>query len=135
MSIRPFGPVVRWAGIYFALVFGVGFVLGPVRVLWVEPRVGSRLAELIEAPFMLTAIVLAGRWVGGRLRAGYGPGARLGVGLLAAALVLAADVGVGVGLRGMTVTGVFTARDPVAGAVYYLLVGWTALAPWVFGRR
>lgn len=129
--------VLRWvksAAIYFAIVFGVGFALGPIRVLWLEPRLGVRTAELIEAPFMLLAVILAGRWVGRRLCAGYSPAARVGVGLVAAGFVLVADLAVGVGLRGMSVLEVFTARDPVSGPLYYALVALTAVAPWVFGR-
>lgn len=129
--------VARWvksAWIYFAIVFGVGFALGPIRILWLEPRLGVRTAELIESPFMLVAVILAGRWVGRRLCAGYSPAARLGVGLVAAGTVLVADLAVGVGLRGMSVLEVFTARDPLSGSVYYALVALTAVVPWVVGR-
>ncbi len=59
----------------------------------------------------------------------------LGVGALAAGLVLAADVFVGVGIRSMSVVEVFVTRDPISGAVYYALVGFTAVAPWLFGRN
>jgi hypothetical protein len=132
---RQSGLLAKWAAIYFALVFGVGFALGPIRVLWLEPRVGVRTAELIEAPFMFLAIVLAGRWVGRRLSGkGGGTMTRLAVGLAAAGLVLAFDVAVGVGLRGMSVAQVFTERDPVSGTVYYALVALTAIAPAVLGR-
>lgn len=125
-----------WAGRYFAVVFAVGFVLGPIRVLWLEPELGGRLAQLIEAPILAIAIVIAGRWVGRQLvRAGYRGAGRIGVGTLAAGLVLAADAVVGVGLRGMSVLEVFTGRDPVSGAVYYRLVAWTAVAPWALARR
>ncbi len=127
--------VLRWAALYFAAVFGTGFVLGPLRVLWLEPRLGVRAAELLEAPFMLSAIVLAGRWAGGRLRRQTGAAAALGVGITAASLVLAADLAVGIGLRGMTWMEVFTSRDPVSGPVYYALVAFTAAAPWMFWRR
>jgi MFS family permease len=130
MSIGRLGKV---AAIYFAVVFGVGFALGPIRVLWLEPRLGLRAAELVEAPFMLVAIIVAGRWVGRRLCSSHSPTFRLSVGLLAAGLVLAADVGVGVGLRDMSVTEVFTVRDPVSGSVYYALVALTAVAPWLLG--
>src|SRR5688572_32018158 len=49
--------------VYVALVFGVGFLLGMVRVLAVEPRLGERWAELVEAPLMLVAIILSARFV------------------------------------------------------------------------
>ena len=32
------------AVLYFAIVFGVGFGLGPIRVLWLEPALGKALA-------------------------------------------------------------------------------------------
>ena len=44
--------------LYFALVFGAGFVLGTVRTLWVAPRVGARKAELMETPIMLVVTIL-----------------------------------------------------------------------------
>lgn len=126
---------IRWAALYFCAVFGAGFALGPVRVLWLEPRLGARAAELLEAPFMLLVIIMAGRWVGGSLRRQASAGQALATGLLAAGLVLAADLAVGTGLRGMTWVEVFTTRDPVSGPVYYALVALTALAPWYFRRR
>lgn len=121
------------AAVYFCLGFGAGFVFGPVRVFWLEPRVGGRVAVLIESPFMLAAIVAAGVWVGRRWLAGRSVAARLGVGLLAAGAVLAADVAVGLGVRGLSFAEVFTGRDPVSGAVYYGLVGLFAMMPWLAG--
>jgi hypothetical protein len=127
--------ILKPAAVYFSLVFGVGFVLGPLRVLLLEPRVGPRTAELVEAPLMLTAILVIGSWVARRLCRGRSATARLGVGLTAAGLVLAADFAVGVGLRGMSVVEVVTGRDPVTGSIYYGLVALTAVAPWWFGRH
>ena len=49
--------------LYFALVFGAGFVLRTIRTLWVAPRVGTRKAELMEMPFMLVMTVVAARWL------------------------------------------------------------------------
>jgi len=48
--------------VYFCLVFGVGFILGTIRVLWVVPHLGVRTAELIETPLMLAATFLAARY-------------------------------------------------------------------------
>ena len=50
---------MRAAAVYFALVFGAGFLLGPIRVLFLEPRVGLRAAELTELPLMIVAITFA----------------------------------------------------------------------------
>jgi hypothetical protein len=127
--------LLKPAGVYFALVFGAGFLLGPVRVLALEPRVGKRAAEGIEAPVLLLAITLAGRWVARRRCEGFSSAARLGVGLTAAAGVLTADAAVGVGLRGMTVAAVFTERDVVSAAIYYGLIAVFAITPWLWGRR
>ena len=126
--------MLKAAAAYFGVLFGVGFALGPIRVLLLEPRTGTRTAELIEAPVMLAVIVWAGRKVGRRWCAGMGPAARLAVGLIAAGLVLAADLAVGVGLRGLSAVEVFTGRDPVAGPIYYALVALAAVAPWALGR-
>jgi hypothetical protein len=41
--------ILKAAVAYFAIVFGAGFVLGPIRILLVVPLVGERVAELLEA--------------------------------------------------------------------------------------
>lgn len=115
--------------LYFALVFGAGFLLGPIRVLWLAPRVGERSAELIEAPLMLAAIALAARWIARRWTAGWSAPPVLALGACGAAAVLVADLAVGLGLRGMSAAQIFMDRDPVAGTVYYLLIALMALAP------
>ena len=127
--------LLKWAVIYFALVFGAGFALGTARVLWLVPRVGTRAAELIESPFMLVATVLAAWWVVRRFGRGGEPRTFLGVGLIAVGFVLAADFVVGVGLRGMTPSEVFTERDAVSGPVYYGLLGVFAVMPWLVARK
>ena len=43
------GRVGAAAVLYFLLVFGAGLVLGPVRVLWLEPWLGPLLAEMDDA--------------------------------------------------------------------------------------
>jgi hypothetical protein len=45
--------ILKSGALYFALVFGTGFVLGTIRVLLVVPRIGTRTAELIETPVMI----------------------------------------------------------------------------------
>jgi hypothetical protein len=42
--------ILKAGVLYFAVIFGAGFVLGLIRILWLVPRLGTRVAELLEAP-------------------------------------------------------------------------------------
>jgi hypothetical protein len=126
----------RAAGVYFLIVFGAGFLLGTIRVLVVEPAIGTRAAELLEIPMMIAIVALTARFLALRYAGSIrGSPAWLQVGLLALGCMLAADVGVGVALRGMTAWDALFARDPVSGTAYYLSLCFLALAPWLFARR
>jgi hypothetical protein len=106
--------------VYFLLVFGAGFVLGTVRVLLIVPHVGHQAAELLEMPLMLLATVLAARWITRRFPEPHNHTARLAIGGIALGLMLASELAVGIGLRGMTASDVILNRDPVSGTAYYL---------------
>ena len=106
---------------YFALAFAAGFALGTIRVLAVVPRIGERAAELVEAPLMLAVVVAAARFVVRRFVPGAPAAARLAVGLLGVALLLAVEFTVVLALRGLSPVEYFAGRDPVAGAVYVVL--------------
>jgi hypothetical protein len=127
--------VLKPAAVYFGLVFGTGFVLGTLRVLWIVPRVGTRMAELLESPLMLLASVLAAGWVNRHFPGGDAPIARLGVGLTALALLLAAEIALGVALRGASVLEVLVNRDPVSGTVYFTLLGVFGALPWLLAQH
>jgi hypothetical protein len=129
-------PVLKCGALYFAIVFGAGFVLGPVRLFWLVPRVGERMAELMEMPIMLVVVILAARWIARRPSLPATRPARLGVGLVALALLLGAEFGVVLGLRGMTITEYFASRDPVSGTVYAaMLVAFAAMPLLLAPRR
>lgn len=103
---------------YFALVFGAGFLLGSVRVLWLEPRFGVRAAELAEIPFMLLVVFFAARRTVRRFAIPPAATARLGVGLGALACLLALEFTLVLWLRGIAIRDFIAQRDPVSGAVY-----------------
>ena len=69
--------------LYFAHVFGAGFALGPVRILWAAPRFGTRTAELMETPLMFVIIFVAAGWVLRRLALPPNLSGRLGMGCIA----------------------------------------------------
>lgn len=55
------GSVTRFAGLYVLIVFAIGFAFGTVRVLFVEPAIGSFWAVMAEAPLMVAASYAACR--------------------------------------------------------------------------
>ncbi len=122
--------------VYFAVVFGAGFVLGTVRVLWVEPRLGATLAVLCEAPFLLAAMVVAARWVPRKMRLGNDPGSLALMGIGALVLQQVADIALGMALRGITPAQQMANFATPAGAVYLvMLVIFAALPAVLNGRR
>ena len=114
---------------YFGMVFGAGFVLGPVRELLLVPRLGARTAELIEMPIMLAVIIYSARWVTRSFSVPPTWTARLGMGCLALGFLLLAEFSLVLWLRGMTIAEYFAARDLVSGTVYYLMLGVFAITP------
>ena len=127
-------PILKAGVLYFALVFGAGFVLGTVRTIWVVPRVGTRTAELMETPIMLVVTIVAARWTVLRLAVPSVPSARLGMGGVALVLMLVAEFGLVLWLRGLSIREYLATRDPVSGTVYYLMLALFAIMPLLLDR-
>jgi hypothetical protein len=121
--------VVKAGVLYFALVFGAGFVLGTIRTLWVVPRFGTRMAELIEMPLILVVTIVAARWTALRLSVPIMWSARLEMGCIALVLMLIAEFGFVLWIRSLSIKKYFATRDPVSGAAYYLLLIVFAIMP------
>jgi hypothetical protein len=130
----PIQKILQAGVLYFAVVFGAGFVLGTIRTIWIVPRFGTRRAEVMEAPIMFAITVLGSRWVVRRFakRASF-PG-RLAVGLFALGLLLLSEFTVVLWIRGLTIAEYLARRDPVAGTAYVVLLAAFALMPSVVGR-
>ena len=127
--------LLKAGALYFALVFGAGFILGIPRTLWLIPRVGTRMAELLEMPVMLAVIVLSARWIVARFAVSPALSRRLAVGAVALALVLTAELTLVLGLRGLSVREYLATRDPVSGTAYYLMLVLFAIAPTLVARK
>jgi hypothetical protein len=126
--------ILKASFLYFALVFGAGFILGPIRILWVVPRFGTRIAELLEMPIMLGVIVLAARWTVRRLVVPSTPRRRLGMGGIALVFLLLAELTLVLWLQGLSIREYLASRDPVSGTVYYVLLGVFAIMPLLVAR-
>jgi hypothetical protein len=127
--------IVKAGVVYFALVFGAGFLLGPIRIFWVVPSLGAQLAELLEMPIMLVVMVVAARWTVRRFALPHTVYDRVGVGGLALALLLIAEFGLVLSLRGMTISDYFSTFDPVSGTAYFMMQGLFAMMPLFVSRR
>jgi len=127
--------LIKAGVLYFAFVFGAGFVLGPIRILWVVPQFGTRIAELLEAPVMFVVIIVAARWIVRRLAVPCKLSSRLAMGCGALGLLLIAEFIFVLWLRGLTIRDYLASRDPVSGTVYYLLLGVFAIMPLIVARR
>lgn len=136
-SVRELGgmQILKAGVLYFVLVFGAGFVLGTIRTLWVVPRLGTRMAELLEMTLMLVVTIVAARWVVLRLAVPYLPSARLGMGCLALALLLVAEFSLVLWLRRISIREYLATRDPISGTAYYLMLGVFAIVPLLVARR
>ena len=121
-------------GLYFLAVFGAGFALGPIRVLWLEPRLGVVAATLCEAPFLLLAMIAAAYWIPRVIRIGASIGAMLAIGFGALALQQAADFVVGTALRGINATDQVARLASPEGAIYAALLVVFALMPAIVNR-
>lgn len=123
------------AGIYFALVFAVGMVLGPARVVWLEPWLGKALAVLLEAPLLIGAMWLAARAAPAWTHVEGGWISFLSIGVIALAFQQVSDLAVGFGLRGMTLADQLAYFVTPAGIIYAVTLIVFALMPLIRMRR
>lgn len=121
--------------LYFTIVFATGFVLGTIRTLLIVPHLGARRAELMEAPIMIAILFLAARWIVRRMAVPHVVSQRLIMGTIGLLLLLAAEFGFILWLRGISVQQYLATRDPVGATVYYLSLLLFALAPAIVERK
>jgi len=119
---------------YFALAFGAGFVLGSIRVLFLVPRLGERVAELAEMPVMFVVILVSARFIVRRFALPGNAAPRLGAGFLALALLLTAEILLAVAIQDRTLGEYVASRDPVSGFVYMAMLVLFAVMPLVLAR-
>ncbi len=121
--------VLKAGVVYFAVVFGIGFLLGVIRVPFLVPQLGQRIAELIELPFLLVAVFFSARWIVRRFGLRGRTVHSLLIGLVAASFLLTVEFSVVLWIRALTLSEFVAARDPVAATSYYIAVAIFALMP------
>jgi hypothetical protein len=121
--------VIEAGLVYFALVFGLGFLLGSIRVPFIVPRIGQRYAELIEMPFMLLGIVLAAQFIFSYFTMPNTMLTYICVGLIALILVIMAELLLVIVLQRSTIKQYLKNRDPISGTAYIALLIIFAVMP------
>ena len=118
---------LRAGVLYFLAVFALGFALGALRVLFIAPRVGELVAVCLELPVMLAF----SWWICGRLARGLdGAGARIAMGALAFALLMAAEAALAIQGFGLTLAGwlagllTLPGKVGLAGQLAFALMPW-----------
>jgi hypothetical protein len=110
--------ILKAGVLYFALVFGAGFMSGAIRISWVVPRFGARIAELIETPIMFVVTIIAAQWVVRRLAVPPRVVSRFSMGCVGLCLMLVAEFTLVLWLRGLSISEYLASRDPVSGTIY-----------------
>jgi len=106
---------------YFACVFAVGFVLGPIREFWVIPRFGRVLAILAESVLMLGVSVFLARQILHWFAVPKRFGTRIAIGVIAFALLQIAEVALAFWLRGQDLQQYVVSFWSVPGAITLLV--------------
>jgi hypothetical protein len=102
---------------YFLIVFLLGFGLGMIRVLLVAPRLGETTAVLLETPFMLAASWTSCGWCLRRFEVPPKADARAVMGVVAFALLMAAELAISVLIFGRSPTGFVAGYLTTPGAI------------------
>jgi hypothetical protein len=120
--------------LYFALVFAAGCLLGPLRVLWLEPRFDKLGAVLMEAPLMIAAMIVAARWVVSRLKSPAALSERIAMGTIAVGLLLVAELTMALGYRSMSAAGYLASLMSAPGLVFLAMALVFAAMPALVGQ-
>lgn len=100
---------------YFGLIFVLGAMFGPLRLLVLRPLLGAVPAVLLELPFMLAASWFVCSWLIGQLKVPGDGWSRLTMGGIAFILLMAAELALTVFAAGGTVASHLAAyRSPQA---------------------
>ncbi len=130
----PLRRAVVAATAYFLVLFGLGFLFGTIRVIFVAPRTGPLIATALEAPLMLAAAVFVCGWLVRRWRVSPLAGARWAMVAVFLALLFVFETVLGAMLFGQTAAQLWATLATTAGLLGLSTQVVAALLPLVLGR-
>jgi hypothetical protein len=111
------GRPIQAGAAYWAIVFACGFVLGAARTLVVAPRIGEIAAVILEAPVILGVSWVVCAWCVDRFRIGAAAQPRLVMGAAAFAFMMAAELGLALGVFHRSLSEHLSGYATIAGAI------------------
>lgn len=130
--MRPMA-IFKAAGIYWALIFAAGFVLGTLRVLWGADAMGAGNFMLLEIPLLLIASWFAARWLVARYSVRTTQEA-VAMGAIAFVLLMGAEIRLAAGISGEGVGAWLASLTHPPGIYGFLGQIAFALMPWLVVR-
>ena len=115
--------------LWFAMMFALGFLLGPIRIFVLEPAFGATPAVLAESLPMLAVMILLVPWVARICAVPAKIGARLRMGGTGLVLLLLAETAMAALLRGQGIGFWLVRAQTPDGWVYFTLLAAFALIP------
>ena len=113
--------VLKAGAVYFLVMFGIGWILGPIRELWAVPRFGRLTGVLLEAVIMLIAMAVSVRWVIRRFRVKPTFGLTISMGVVALAILVPAELAGVVWVRGLSLREYLVSFMTIPGLVSLLM--------------
>lgn len=134
---RPSGlvQVLKAGAVYFLIALGAGFVLEVIRLEVVALHFSARMAQVMEIPSHLLAMIIAARWVIDRFTLPPFPGIRLTVGLVALSLWLVMEWIIVLPFHGLSLDEYLAIQDPVVGTLPIGALGVLTVMPFLVGYR
>lgn len=127
--------VLNAGAVYFLVALGTGVVLEVLRLQVVGLHVSERIAQVMEIPTHLLAVIIAARWAIDRFTLPPLPGIRLGVGLVALVFWLLMEWIVILPLHGLSLDEFLATQQPVMGTLPIGALGVLTVMPFLVGYR
>ncbi len=134
MPVQTNSTLLRFAAYYALGVFALGFVLGTVRVMVLQPLMGPLAAVCTEVPVMLAASWWYSRWLLSKHTTAYNTLTLLLWGMAAFVLLICLEMALATVVFGQPAQLFFTALHTPAGAVGLAAQFLFGLLPAIQGR-
>jgi len=113
---------------------GADFIMGAIRVTLLVPRLGERIEELIKMPFMRVVIVSAASFITQRFALPAITLVHLSTGVVALAMMIAAELLLAVALQDRALGQSANSRDPISDSVCLAILILFAVMPLLISR-